>query len=144
MSTLKLYTPPSQLSVFAPHDDDDQPVILRFPTGEAVGCNVKSGSLPRLRSEFRADEYRADEPRTVGVDGESESHGSTRRIRFDNSHVDRIRMIRKNRVCPACQRVHVEPVSIGPRLRNRDQMPVPGANVIVGFHCCHCDHEWTV
>ena len=139
MSMLKLYTPPSQLSVFAPQDDDDQPVILRFPTGEAVDRDVKVFHAPRLRSE-----YRADEPTAGRIDEETESPNPSRRLRFDNSHVDRIRLIRKNRVCPSCQRVHVEPVSIGPRLRNRDQMPVPGANVLVGFRCCHCDHEWAV
>ena len=138
MSTLKLYSPPSQLAVFAPQEDDDQPVILRFPTGEVV-AKASDASLRRQPSEFRTVESRS--VKTVDEEG---ANGTSRRLRFDNSHVDRIRMIRKNRVCPECQRVHVEPVSIGPRLRNRDQMPVPGGNVLVGFRCCQCDHEWTV
>jgi len=58
--------------------------------------------------------------------------------------LQRARDIHKNRECPSCRHALIEPVTLNNRLMSRDNMPIPGSGVLVGFHCQCCHAEWPV
>ncbi|MGQ0637644.1 MAG: hypothetical protein ACT4QC_23805 [Planctomycetaceae bacterium] len=58
------------------------------------------------------------------------------------SLLSRARLIHQNRCCPICGRASVVPVDSQPALMTRNQMPIPGMGVLVGFECDACGHAW--
>lgn len=56
--------------------------------------------------------------------------------------VVRARLERRNRCCPRCRRVTVEPVECDDGLFDRNGAPIPGTATVAGFFCNACHHEW--
>lgn len=56
--------------------------------------------------------------------------------------VTRARLERRNRCCPKCGRITVEPVECDDALLDRNANPIPGTASVSGFFCNACLHEW--
>lgn len=88
----------------------------------------------------------ADEPDVV--DGDAPVVLSIRRAAArsprsaQNQLLSRARLIYQNRCCPICSRGGVIPLDAQPALMTRDNMPVPGSGVLIGFECDACGHTW--
>ncbi len=58
--------------------------------------------------------------------------------------IARARLSRRNRQCPSCQRVTVDPIELGDAWTNRNGASVSGSATVVGFRCNSCRHQWGV
>ena len=56
--------------------------------------------------------------------------------------LDRARLQHRNRCCPNCRRITVDPVELDNALLNRRGVSIPGSATVVGFVCRSCKHEW--
>jgi len=82
-------------------------------------------------------------------------HVGSRTIRIDTAiHIDReigarqnvltrTRAIRDNQCCPECDRAAVEPLVAKDAWIGRNNRPIPGTATLLGFRCCHCEHQWS-
>ncbi len=55
---------------------------------------------------------------------------------------ERARTEFKNRNCPHCKRVTVDPVELRDGQLGRNGAIIPGTGTLVGFSCNACGHEW--
>ena len=60
------------------------------------------------------------------------------------SVLERARVLHTNRCCPECHRAAVVPVDAEPALAFRNDISIPGAGELIGFHCESCGHDWEV
>ena len=58
--------------------------------------------------------------------------------------VKRAQLLFSNRKCPECCYPVVEPVELSDSTINRSGLAIPGTATLIGFHCCGCEHEWSV
>lgn len=59
------------------------------------------------------------------------------------STLSRARLAHRNRCCPNCRRVTVQPVELDDALLDRKGEEIPATATVVGFYCTTCRHEWS-
>lgn len=64
--------------------------------------------------------------------------------RKSTSHIQaQIRLRQKNRSCPKCNRVTVDPVEMHDGQIGRNGAIIPLSNTVIGFSCYSCGNEWS-
>jgi hypothetical protein len=62
---------------------------------------------------------------------------------FRQSPAARARLEHRNRCCPRCRRITVQPVELDDALLNRKGEEIPNSATVVAFYCTTCAHEWS-
>lgn len=84
----------------------------------------------------------ADEPHILSFTELAPKVKRLRRFHAAHTSAVRARNELRNRVCPNCSRVTVEPVELHDGLLDKNGGFIPGSATLVGFSCNACGHEW--